>query len=259
MKLIFQGTGTSQGVPVIGCQCKVCQSLDERDKRLRTSGFVAIDGKQILIDAGPDFRQQLLRTKISALDGILITHAHKDHIGGLDDVRALNYCSGKPVDIYAESRVLAAIRNEFAYAFAPNPYPGVPAMQLHEIRLEPFLLNGIKITPVRAMHHKLPVLGFRIADLVYITDANSISSEEIARCKGCDTLVLNALQHENHISHFSLRQALDVVSEISPRAAWLTHISHRMGLHAEVEQELPQGVCLAYDGLTIEINTEQQL
>ncbi|MDR2563389.1 MAG: MBL fold metallo-hydrolase [Prevotellaceae bacterium] len=252
-KLIFQGTGTSQGVPVIGCQCKVCQSLDERDKRLRTSGFVEIDGKKILIDAGPDFRQQLLRTNISALDGILITHAHKDHIGGLDDVRALNYCSGKPVDVYGENRVLKAIRNEFAYAFAPNPYPGVPAMQLHEISLETFELNGIEIKPIRAMHHKLPVLGFCIAGLVYITDANSIASEEIARIKGCDTLVLNALQREIHISHFSLKQALDVVAEVAPRVAYLTHISHRMGLHAMVEKELPEGVGLAYDGLEIEL------
>ena len=220
---------------------------------MRTSGYVETDVKRILIDAGPDFRQQLLRANISALDGMLVTHAHKDHIGGLDDVRALNYCTGKPVDIYGESIVLNAIRNEFSYAFAPNPYPGVPKMRLHEITVEPFNLNGIKITPVRAMHHKLPVLGFRIANLVYITDANGIAPKEIAKIKNCDTLVLNALQHESHISHFTLEQALDVVAEVAPRAAYLTHLSHRMGLHAEVEKELPEGVRLAYDELTIEI------
>jgi phosphoribosyl 1,2-cyclic phosphate phosphodiesterase len=253
MKITFFGTGTSQGVPVIGCKCAVCMSKDSRDKRLRTSILIETGGKKILVDAGPDFRQQLLRAKISNLDGILLTHEHKDHTGGLDDVRALNYISGKPVEIYAEKRVLNSIRSEYQYAFAENPYPGVPEMNLNTIDDKtPFTVGGIEIMPLRAFHHRLPVLGFRIDGLVYITDANRIAPSEMKKISGCKILVVNALRKEAHLSHFTLSQALDVARESKARQTYLTHISHQMGLHGEVENELPENVKLAYDCLTVE-------
>jgi phosphoribosyl 1,2-cyclic phosphate phosphodiesterase len=254
MKITFFGTGTSQGVPVIGCKCKACMSTDSKDKRLRTSALIEICGKKILVDAGPDFRQQLLRAGISNLDAILLTHEHKDHTGGLDDVRALNYISGKPVEIYAEKRVLRSIRSEYPYAFADNPYPGVPEMNLNAIDGDtPFTVGDIEVVPVRVLHHKLPVLGFRIADLVYITDANRIDPAEMRKICGCRVLVLNALRREAHLSHFSLSQALEISRASGAGQTYLTHISHQMGLHEEVAKELPGNVKLAYDCLTLEI------
>jgi phosphoribosyl 1,2-cyclic phosphate phosphodiesterase len=229
-------------------------STDARDKRLRTSLLIEIYDTKILIDAGPDFRQQLLREKISNLDAILLTHEHKDHTGGLDDVRALNYISGQPVEIYAEKRVLDSIRAEYPYAFVANPYPGVPEMNLNTIvDNTQFGVGNIEIVPIRAYHHKLPVLGFRIGNLVYITDANRIESSEMRKIYGCEVLVINALRKKAHLSHFTLSQALDIACESGARQTYLTHISHQMGLHRTVEKELPENVKLAYDCLTIEI------
>jgi phosphoribosyl 1,2-cyclic phosphate phosphodiesterase len=214
--------------------------------------LIETQDKKILIDAGPDFRQQLLRGGISTLDAILLTHEHKDHTGGLDDVRALNYISGKPVEIYAEQRVLNSIRAEYPYAFAPDRYPGVPEMNLNTVDAQtPFTVADIKIIPVRAIHYRLPVLGFRIEGLVYITDANRIESNEMKKIVGCQTLVINALRKESHLAHFTLSQALDVARQSEAKQIYLTHISHQMGMAKDVERELPDNVKLAYDGLTV--------
>ncbi|MDR2286817.1 MAG: MBL fold metallo-hydrolase [Prevotellaceae bacterium] len=229
-------------------------SSDSKDKRLRTSILIETCNKQILIDAGTDFRQQLLRGGITSLDAILLTHEHKDHTGGLDDVRALNYISKKPVEIYAEERVLNSIRSEYPYAFTDSPYPGVPEMNLNTITCKTkFLVGDVEIIPVRAFHHKLPVLGFRINDLVYITDASRIETSEMEKIYGCKILVINALRKEQHLSHFSLSQAVAVSRQSEAAQTYFTHISHQMGLHEDVEKELPENVKLAYDCLTIEI------
>lgn len=253
MKLTFLGTGTSQGVPVIACPCPVCQSTDEHDKRLRTSALVEVDGVNILIDAGPDFRQQMLRANVKQLDGILLTHEHKDHIGGLDDVRAFNFVNRKPMDIYAEERVQNALKQEYAYVFADQRYPGIPEMNLFNLDGYPFDVCGVKVQPIRCFHYKLPVFGFRIGDLTYITDANFISEEEKEKMVGTKYLVINALRKQKHISHFTLGEALKLVEELSPRKAFITHISHQMGFYEEIMAELPQNVCLAYDGLVVDI------
>ncbi len=253
MKLTFLGTGTSQGVPVIACPCPVCQSTDEHDKRLRTSALVEVDGVNILIDAGPDFRQQMLRANVKQLDGILLTHEHKDHIGGLDDVRAFNFVNRKPMDIYAEERVQNALKQEYAYVFADQRYPGIPEMNLFNLDGYPFDVCGVKVQPIRCFHYKLPVFGFRIGDLTYITDANFISEEEKEKMVGTKYLVINALRKQKHISHFTLGEALKLIEELSPRKAFITHISHQMGFHEEIMAELPQNVCLAYDGLVVDI------
>ena len=254
LKITFLGTSTSQGVPVIACPCEVCHSADEHDKRLRTSALIEVNGKNILIDAGPDFRQQLLRENIINLNAILITHEHKDHIGGLDDVRAINYVTCKPIDIYAEERVLNAIKSDFAYAFAEVRYPGVPEMNLHVITNNPFIAAGIEIVPIRAMHMRLPVFGYRIGNLSYITDANYISDVEIEKMKGSQVLVINALRHEPHLSHYTLSEALEVATKINAKQTYITHISHQMGLYAEQEAILPTNIHFAYDGLKIEID-----
>jgi len=253
VKLTFLGTGTSQGVPVIACPCPVCQSTDEHDKRLRTSALVEVDGVNILIDAGPDFRQQMLRARVKQLDGILLTHEHKDHIGGLDDVRAFNFVNRKPMDIYAEERVQNALKQEYAYVFADQRYPGIPEMNLFNLDGYPFDVCGVKVQPIRCFHYKLPVFGFRIGDLTYITDANFISEEEKEKMVGTKYLVINALRKQKHISHFTLSEALKLVEELSPRKAFITHISHQMGFYEEIMAELPQNVCLAYDGLVVDI------
>ncbi|MDR0384485.1 MAG: MBL fold metallo-hydrolase [Prevotellaceae bacterium] len=253
MKATFFGTGTSQGVPVIGCKCDVCLSRDLRDKRLRSSILIETGKRKLLIDAGPDFRQQMLRAGISELDAILLTHEHKDHTGGLDDVRALNYISRRPAEIYAERRVLNSIRAEYPYAFVDNPYPGAPKMNLNAITGEThFTAGDVEIIPIRAFHHILPVLGFRIEGLVYITDANRIERPEMKKMLGCKVLIINALRREKHLSHFSLSQALNVAGEIGAEHTYLTHISHQMGLHESAERELPENVRFAYDCLTLE-------
>jgi phosphoribosyl 1,2-cyclic phosphate phosphodiesterase len=249
----FLGTGTSQGIPTFGCQCEVCTSLDYRDKRLRTSIHINIEGKSFVFDSGPDFRQQILRERITKLDALIFTHEHKDHTAGLDDVRGFNYKEGgKSMKVYARTNVLETLKKEFSYAFMENKYPGVPLIDLFEIENKPFEIEGIKFTPIEVMHYKLPVFGYRILDFTYITDANFISDTELEKIKGTKILVLNALRKEAHISHFTLAEALAIIEKIQPEKAYLLHLSHHMGKHNEVERELPSNVRIAYDGLKIE-------
>jgi len=253
LNITFLGTGTSQGVPVIGCSCEVCQSLDFRDKRLRTSLHIQVDGQSIVIDTGPDFRQQMLREHISRLDAVIFTHAHRDHTAGLDDVRAYNFMQEMNMPIYGSPATLEQLRVEYAYAFTGVSYPGIPRLTLHPIDQEKFAINGTSILPLPVMHLKLPVFGFRIRNFSYITDANFIPDETIERMRGTDVLVLNALQRDAHISHFNLEEALRIVEMIKPQRAFFTHISHRLGTHRDVTEELPDGVALAFDGLQIEV------
>ena len=253
MKLTFLGTGTSQGIPIIACKCPVCLSTDRRDKRLRTSAMIEVDDKTIVIDSGPDFRYQMLRAKVEKLDAIIFTHEHKDHTAGLDDVRAFNWVNKKAVDIYAEERVQTSLKQEFAYVFAEFRYPGIPQLNLWTVENKPFYINGTKIVPIRVKHFKLPVYGYRINNLAYITDANHISEEEKEKLKGLKVLVLNALRKEKHLSHFTLSEALTLIKELKPQRAYLTHFSHQLGFHEEISKELPDNVFMAYDGLEIEI------
>lgn len=254
MKITFLGTGTSQGVPVIACECNTCLSSDPHDKRLRTSLLLETDETTLLFDAGPDFRQQMLREHVMKLDSIMLTHEHKDHISGMDDVRAFNYKSQDAIDIYAEDRVQKAIKKEYAYVFSEYQYPGIPRMRLNPVPEHPFDVKGINIIPVRVFHYHLPVYGFRVGNFAYITDANYIPEESKEKLFGVKYLVINALRKEKHISHFSLREAIDFIREISPKKAFITHISHQMGLHAEVSKELPPEIMLAYDGFSFLCN-----
>jgi len=253
MKLTFLGTGTSQGVPVITCKCKVCKSDDERDKRLRTSVLIEVDETNIVIDSGPDFRQQMLRENVQKLDAILFTHEHKDHTAGLDDVRAFNYTQRKPMDVYCEERVSNSLKREFAYVFSEFKYPGLPKININIIENKIFTVDGVNIEPIRVKHLKLPVFGFKINDLAYITDANYISEQEKEKIKGVKVLVVNALRREEHLSHFTLSQALQLIKEVKPERAYLTHLSHAMGLYNDIKDELPENVFFAYDGLGLEI------
>ncbi len=253
MKLTFLGTGTSQGVPVVACQCPVCQSNNPKDKRLRASVMIETDGQRLVVDAGPDFRQQMLVHQVLHLNGILLTHEHVDHIFGLDDIRAFNWVQKQATDIYAEERVQIAIKRIFDYVFANFKYPGIPQMHLHLIENKPFTIGNLEILPIRGFHYKLPVFGFRFGKLAYVTDVNRLEEAELDKLRGLDVLVLNALRKEEHISHYSLPQALDVIEELKPKKAYLTHISHQMGFHGEVQQELPENVFLAWDGLTVEV------
>lgn len=253
-ELTFLGTGTSQGVPIIGCSCKVCTSADRRDHRLRSSVLVTADnGVRIVIDTGPDFRYQMLREHITGIDAILYTHEHMDHVGGMDDVRAFNYVMRRPVDIYCEPRVERALRRIFDYAFMEHKYPGVPEVVLHPILSseEAFDVRGVRVVPVRGRHFELPVLGYRIGNICYLTDMNAIEPAEIEKFRGIDVLVINALRREKHVSHFTLDEALAVIEAAGPKRAYLTHISHQLGLYEEVGRELPKNVFLAYDGLKI--------
>ncbi len=253
IKATFLGTGTSQGVPVIACNCDVCQSSDFHDKRLRSSLLINIGNKNIVIDAGPDFRQQMLREKVQALRAILITHEHADHILGLDDIRDYNCVQKNNMEIYAEKRVQEAIKRIFAYVFAEFKYPGVPKMQLKDVTDTPFFIDETKIIPIRCLHYKLPVYGYRIGNLTYITDTNFIPDEELEKAKGSRTLIINALRREKHLSHFNLDEALAVIAKIKPQKAYLTHIGHQFGRYANIEKELPQNVFMAYDGLTLTV------
>lgn len=253
MQITFLGTGTSQGVPLIACNCDVCKSQHSKDKRLRSSILIHCNNKNIVVDTGPDFRQQMLRENVQTLDAILYTHAHKDHTAGLDDVRAFNFIQQKSMPIYAETIVQESLRQEFAYIFQNPNYPGIPLIHFHTINENPFIIDGIEIIPIRAIHYRLPVLGFRVKNFVYITDANYIDEKEIEKLKNVDVLVLNALRHEKHISHFTLAEAIELANAIKPRATYFTHISHQLGLHAEQEQLLPDNFFLAYDGLTLSI------
>lgn len=254
MKITFLGTGTSQGVPVIGCRCAVCESLDSKDKRLRTSALIQVDDKNILIDIGPDFREQMLRSKVRHLDAILITHAHRDHVAGIDDIRPFNYYQKAPIDIYARDNAIVAIRRDYSYIFEKHIYPGLPEANLVEVSGKAsFDVDNINIMPIEVMHKDLPILGYRIGDLTYITDANYISDQELEKLKDTKVLVINALRIETHFSHFSLSEALQIVNRIKPERAYLTHMSHEMGFYNEVSRSLPQNVFLAYDGLEIEV------
>lgn len=254
MKVTFLGTGTSQGVPVIGCPCTVCNSTDSKDKRLRVSVQIETKNKVLVIDSGPDFRQQMLRKGTKRLDALIFTHEHKDHIAGMDDIRAFNYLTKKPVEIYASLRVQNALRREFSYVFEDEKYPGIPEINMHEIsHKQNFKSAGIEIIPIEVFHYKLPVLGFRIGDFTYITDANKIEPMEKEKIKGTKVLVLNALRKQAHISHFSLSEAIDLAKELGVERTYFTHMSHQMGLHSELSKELPQGFYLAYDELEIDI------
>lgn len=251
IKITVLGTGTSQGVPVVGCQCKVCLSDDLNDKRTRSSIFIEHPDVKILIDIGPDFRSQFIDNQLSTLDAILITHEHNDHVIGLDDVRAINFVQKKTVPLYAEKRVQESIKSRFAYAFQENKYPGLPRISLNEITEAPFELHGLKIQPIRVMHGRLPILAFRIDDFAYITDANLINDNAINQLKGVKTLIINALRIEKHYSHFTLEEALVEIKKINPEIAYITHVSHNMGLTKEWSQLLPKNVLPLQDKMTI--------
>lgn len=258
MKLTFLGTGTSQGVPVIGCKCEVCTSKDSRDNRLRTSAMIEVDGKRIIIDAGPDFRYQMLRAGVSKIDAILLTHEHKDHTGGIDDVRAFNFVDYPiihAIHIYSNASTIEAIHRDFHYAFATDKYRGVPEIKTHTISEEDsFIVDGIEIIPVVGQHsERFRSVGYRIGKLAYLTDMNHIAEEEISKLDGVEVLVINALRWEPHSSHFSVDEAVDIIKRVAPKKAYLTHMSHRMGLHSELEHRLPKSVIAAYDGLEVEI------
>jgi phosphoribosyl 1,2-cyclic phosphate phosphodiesterase len=253
MKIIFLGTGTSQGVPVIACTCDTCLSDDPRDKRLRSSIHVEVNGLSIVIDTCPDFRQQMLREHINVLDAVLLTHEHKDHTGGLDDVRAFNFIQNKALDVYGSSNVQSAIKREFNYAFAREKYPGVPLIQQHVITNKPFQIKDVTIVPVQATHYFLKVFGYRIENFAYLTDVSSIQSKELKKLKDLDVLVINALRKKIHYSHYNLAQALELIEIVKPRKAYLTHISHQMGKQADVEKELPENVKFAYDSLSLQL------
>jgi phosphoribosyl 1,2-cyclic phosphate phosphodiesterase len=253
VKVTFLGTGTSQGVPVIACGCEVCTSADQHDKRLRSSILIEAEDKTVAIDSGPDFRYQMLRANVQHLDAIVYTHEHKDHVAGMDDVRAFNFKQQEPMNIYADPRVQAALMREFPYVFAENKYPGIPQVDMHAIGEEGFHIGSIHFTPIEVMHYKLPVLGFRINDFTYITDAKTVSDQEKEKIKGSTILVINALQKQTHISHFTLDEAIAFAQEMGAETTYFTHISHRLGKHADVMAELPAGIELAYDGLTVNI------
>jgi phosphoribosyl 1,2-cyclic phosphate phosphodiesterase len=253
LKVTFLGTGTSQGVPVIACHCDVCSSTDRRDKRLRCSVLVEWDNYTIVIDTGPDFRQQMLRNKVKNLDAVVFTHEHKDHLAGLDDIRAFNFFSGRHMDIYANTFVETALKREFAYIFADDKYPGIPLVNIHSITKEPFRVLDKLFIPIEVTHYRLPVFGYRIDNFAYITDAKTIADEEIDKLKDIDVLVINALRHHVHPSHFNLEEALQFIELVKPKTAYLTHLSHQMGEHAAVETTLPPYVRIAYDGLVINV------
>jgi len=251
LKITFLGTGTSQGVPVIGCDCKVCKSLDFRDKRFRSSIHLEANGVSLVVDTGPDFRMQMLRAGIKKLDAVIYTHEHKDHTAGLDDIRPFNFVQQMDLPIFGRRQVLDQIQREFSYIFSAKKYPGVPQVDAIEITENPFQVNGLSVIPIPVLHYKLPVLGFRFGDLSYVTDANFIPEESFKLMEGTEILVLNALQKEPHISHFTLDEAVEMAQKIGAKQTYFTHISHRLGIHEQIDRELPEGIALGYDGLEL--------
>jgi phosphoribosyl 1,2-cyclic phosphate phosphodiesterase len=254
LTITFLGTGTSGGVPMIGCGCHVCTSTDKKDKRLRSSILVRSAKTTLVVDTGPDFRYQMLRQNVKHLDAVVFTHPHKDHLAGLDDIRAFNFFTKRPMKVYADSLTEEALRRDFYYAFSDTKYPGIPELDLNTINLEPFAVGDIPITPILVWHMKMPVLGFRFGKFTYITDANRIDDAEKEKIKGSETLVLNALRKQKHISHFTLEEAVSMVQELKINKGYFTHISHQLGRHEEVESDLSENMRLAYDGLVLEFS-----
>ena len=254
LEITFLGTGTSQGIPVIACDCVVCQSADPRDNRTRSSILISVNGENYVVDTGPDFRAQMLRENVKSLRAVLFTHEHKDHVAGMDDVRAFNYKEKRDMEIFCSERVEEALMREFYYVFESIKYPGVPSVNVNRIENNAFMLPcGERIIPVEVMHYKMPVLGFRIKDFTYITDAKTVEDSEVEKVKGSRVLVVNALRKNEHISHFNLDEALDFIEKINPEMAYLTHISHLFDSHEEIERDLPKNVRVAYDGLKINL------
>ena len=254
LKVTVLGSGTSQGVPMIACECQVCESTNSKDKRLRSSILVSHKGYNYCIDSGPDFRQQMLNNQVKRLDGIIYTHEHKDHTAGMDDVRAFNFIQQKDMPLYCSERVENALRMEFSYVFADTQYPGIPKVAIQRLDGSPFVLPcGLEVIPIQALHHKLPVFGFRFGDFTYITDANYISAEEKEKIKGTKVLVISALRLTPHISHFTFQEALEIIAEIKPEKAYLTHISHMFGKHEDILSWCPKGVAPCYDGLEFQL------
>jgi phosphoribosyl 1,2-cyclic phosphate phosphodiesterase len=253
LKITFLGTGTSSGVPMIACECAVCTSNNPKDSRLRSSIMVQSKTTTIIVDTTPDFRYQMLRQKVKNIDAIIFTHSHKDHVAGLDDVKAFNYFSKKPINVYANEFTQVALKREFYYVFAEEKYPGIPDIHLNTIEDDAFLIGDIVVTPIKVWHLRMPVLGFRFGNFTYITDANRIEESEQEKIKGSDVLVLNALRHEKHISHFTLQEAIDLSQALKIPQTYFTHISHQLGLHDEVSDTLAKGLALSFDGLAINV------
>ncbi|QNL48339.1 MBL fold metallo-hydrolase [Olivibacter sp. SDN3] len=253
MIIEFLGTGTSQGVPVIACNCRVCTSDDARNRRLRSSILIHVQGKTLVIDTGPDFRYQMLRAEVKHLDAVLYTHAHKDHIAGLDDVRAFNYFQGTAIDVYGDHLVQDALKREFYYIFAPHKYPGIPQINLKDVGNQLIAIGDAQVQPIDVMHYKLPIKGYRFGDFTYLTDVKTLPDASLEKVRGTKVLVLNALQKEPHISHLTLDEAIALAKQINADQTYFTHISHRLGLHQEVLTELPSNMSLAYDGLVLEV------
>ncbi len=253
MKVTFLGTGTSQGVPVIGCDCAVCVSEDSKDNRLRSSIILEEEGYYLLFDTGPDFRYQMLRARIPRLDSILMTHFHNDHVAGLDDVRPFNFRQGRSIDVFADDLTYKALQQKYDYVFAAEPYPGAPKIDLHHHNFEPFTLGPFQITPFKVFHGRLPITAYRINDLLYMTDVKTIPQKAYNLFEGVDTLTINALRREEHHSHLNLSEAIQESERIGARETYFMHISHYLGLHEEVNDELPPHIHLSYDTLTIEV------
>lgn len=254
MRITFLGTGTSQGVPVIGCTCETCRSNDPKDNRLRSSVLIETDELTLTIDAGPDFRQQMLLNKIARLDAILVTHGHKDHVGGLDDVRAYNFLSKKPMQVFVGKFAEADLKREFHYAFEKDRYPGAPNIKINIIDNNAFSINELEVTPIKAQHYKIPVFGFRIGNFSYVTDLKTIEAKEIEKMRGSSIVVISGLRKQEHPSHFNLSDAIELLQDLNPKKGYITHISHLMGKHKEVETELPPNIHLAFDGLSFELS-----